>query len=73
MKHQHLLAFPLCSATLCAEFGAFAGVQSPRYKRPAGWGMSVTLPACLSQVSNIRHQCPASAVESANREHLDRR
>ena len=71
--HQHLLLFPLRFATICADFAALVGGPDSRYKRDAGWGVSVTPPACLSQVSNIRHQCPASAVESANREHLDRR
>lgn len=42
MKHQHLLAFPLCSATICAGVGSLEGsrrfgyTQVVRGRQPRG-------------------------------------
>ncbi len=57
MKHQHLLAFPLCSATLRAEVEALVRqVVGALYATPSEAGIREDR-ACLSQVptSDTRH------------------
>lgn len=50
MKHQHLLAFPLCSATLRAEIGALVRQSGGAlYVTPSEAGIREDR-ACLSQV-----------------------
>ncbi len=64
MKHQHLLAFPLCSATIFAGGETLLGDHPARYTPNAGGAVSA-MPAAgsPSPVLNLRHHpfCRASS------------
>ena len=56
MKHQHLLAFQMCSATICAGGETLLGGHPARYTPNAGGAVSA-MPAAgsPSPVLNLRH------------------